>query len=66
MQRSLIAIIAALASTGALASNETPQAALDTCIAAWGSTSPFKKGKAELDRYRRTLRAAKTAKRKGK
>ena len=45
MQRCLIAIIAALASTGALAANET-QASLDTCIAAWGSNSPFKKGKA--------------------
>ena len=43
MKRSTLAILVALASTGACA---TDQQALDGCIASWGAKSPFKKGKA--------------------
>ena len=43
MKRIMIAALAALAPMGVFAND---QPALDACIAAWGSKSPFKKGKA--------------------
>ena len=43
MKRTTLAVLIALASTGAFA---TDQQALDGCIASWGAKSPFKKGKA--------------------